>query len=124
MSDHELRDKIAKKLYVERLMHEMSQSELAEKIGTRKSNVSRMEKGRQNISVDYLEVLANAFDKDIELVLSDHQVSYGDTTEYSLRLYDDALVSFSMKRGDTGIEVKVLDVNEDKRDLFPHDLEV
>ena len=85
MSDHELRDKIAKKLYVERLMHEMSQSELAEKIGTRKSNVSRMEKGRQNISVDYLEVLANAFDKDIELVLSDHQVSYGDTTEYSLR---------------------------------------
>ena len=44
MSDHELRDKIAKKLYVERLMHEMSQSELAEKIGTRKSNVSRMEK--------------------------------------------------------------------------------
>ena len=38
MSDHELRDKIAKKLYVERLMHEMSQSELAEKIGTRKSS--------------------------------------------------------------------------------------
>ena len=124
MSDHELRNKIAKKLYVERLMHEMSQSELAEKIGTRKSNVSRMEKGRQNISVDYLEVLANAFDKDIELVLSDHQVSYGDTTEYSLRLYDDALVSFSMKRSDTGIDVKVLDVNEDKRDLFPLDLEV
>ena len=107
MSGHELRDKIAKKLYVERLMHEMSQSELAEKIGTRKSNVSRMEKGRQNISVDYLEVLANAFDKDIELVLSDHQVSYGDT-----------------KRSDTGIDVKVLDVNENKRDLFPLDLEV
>lgn len=124
MSEHELREKIAKKLYVERLMHEMSQSELAEKIGTRKSNVSRMEKGRQNISVDYLEVLADAFGKDIELVLSDHQVSYGKTTDYSLRLYDEELVKFRMERGESGLDITILDVNEDKRDLLPLDLEV
>ena len=124
MSEHELREKIAKKLYVERLMHEMSQSELAEKIGTRKSNVSRMEKGRQNISVDYLEVLAGAFGKDIELVLSDHQISYSDTTEYSLRLYDEELVKFRMERGESGLDITILDVNEDNREMFPLDLEV
>ncbi len=124
---HELREKISKRLYAERLMKQMSQRELAEKIGTAKSNISRMESGKQNITVDYVELLAKAFDKDVALVLSDSQISYEDTTIYSLKLYDDELVRFSMKRGgkgEYGFDVEVIDVNEEKRKLFPLDLEV
>ena len=124
---HELRETISKKLYAERLMKQMSQRELAEKIGTAKSNISRMESGKQNITVDYVELLAKAFDKDVALVLSDSQISYEDTTIYSLKLYDDELVRFSMKRGgkgEYGFDVEVIDVNEEKRKLFPLDLEV
>ena len=124
---HELRESISKKLYVERLMNQMSQSELAEKVGTAKSNISRMESGKQNITVDYVELLAKAFNKDAALVLSDIQVSYEDTTVYSLKLYDDELVRFSMKRsgkGEYGFDVEIIDVNEEKRKLFPLDLEV
>ncbi len=124
---HDLRKKISRELYAERLMSRMTQSELADKVGTHKSNISRMENGRQNISVDYLELLAKAFDKDVALVLSDSQVSYADTTIYSLKLYDEELVRFSMKRtgkGEYGFSVEILSVNEDKRKLFPLDLEV
>ncbi len=124
---HELREKICKDLYVERLMSQMSQSELAEKVGTAKSNISRMERGRQNISVDYLEAVAKVFDKDVSLVLSDSQVSYENTTVYSLKLYDDELVRFRMertKKGEYGFHVDILDINTNMKELFPLDLEV
>lgn len=125
--EHELRKKIGNQLYVERLFSRISQSELAEKVGTAKSNISRMEKGRQNITVDYLEAISRALDKDVRMVISDHEVSYGDTSVYSLRLYDDELVRFRMTRtnkGEYGLDVEVIYVNEDLEHLFPLDLEV
>ena len=127
MTEHEFRKKIGKQLYAERLMSKMSQSELAEKVGTEKSNISRMENGRQNMSVDYIELLAKAFDKDVTLVLSDSQVSYEKTTVYSLKLYDDELVRFRMERGgenEYGFDIEVLEEHEDRKKLFPLDLEV
>lgn len=125
--EHELRKKIGKLLYAERLMKQMSQKELAARIGTEKSNISRMENGRQNMSVDYLEAIAKALDKDVRLVISDHEVSYGDTSIYSLRLYDDELVRFRMERAagsESGFTVDILYVNESEKKLFPLGLEL
>ena len=127
IAEHEFRKKVGRQFYVERLMSRMSQSELAEKIGTGKSNISRLENGKENMSVDYVELLAKAFDKDVKLVLSDSQVSYEKTTVYSLKLYDDELVRFRMERsghGEYGFDVEILEVNDEKRNLFPLDLEV
>ncbi len=45
-------------LRVERIMKKMTQSELARRVGTSKSNISRMESGKQNVSVDYIQSLA------------------------------------------------------------------
>lgn len=122
-----LREKIGRRIYAERLMSQMTQSDLAEKLHTEKSNISRIENGRQNISVDYLASIAKAMNKEAELALSDIKVSYMDTTVYSLRLYDDELMQFKMTRslkGDHGFDVEILNVNEDMKHLFPLDLEV
>ncbi len=40
----------------------MSQLELAKKIGTKQSNIARIEAGQQNFSVDTLEKIADALD--------------------------------------------------------------
>lgn len=43
----------------------ISQGELARRIGTTQSNVARMEGGRQNFTVDTLEKIAETFNKDL-----------------------------------------------------------
>ncbi len=39
----------------------MSQAELAKKIGTKQSNIARMETGQQNFTTETLQKIANAF---------------------------------------------------------------
>lgn len=119
-----LRYRTARQLYAQRLMCQMSQKDLAEQVGTQVPNISRMESGRQNITVDYVEALASAMGREVELVLRDVHPGYGDSEIYCLRLYDEELVRFRMVREEYKLEISVLEVNEEKRDLFPLDLEV
>ncbi len=57
--EYELLDKIISL----RLKQKMTQKELAEKIDTKQSAVSRLEKGMINPTVDFLNKLASAFGK-------------------------------------------------------------
>jgi len=50
-----------------RKQKKMSQLELAKKIGTKQSNVARMEAGQQNFSIDTLQKIANAFKCDVRV---------------------------------------------------------
>lgn len=45
----------------------MSQSELAKKIGTTQSNVARMESGQQNFTIDILDRVAKAFNRNLRV---------------------------------------------------------
>ena len=121
---HRLREEIARTLSAERQMEKATQGELAEKIGTAKSNISRIESGRQNMSVDYIELIADALGKDAKLILRDRRPSYKDSEEYSLKLYDDVLVRFTMKRSGHGFDIDVLGSAEEKKELLPPDLEL
>ncbi len=47
----------------------MTQEELAELAGTKKSNISRLESGRYNPSLDFLIKIANCLDKRIVVEL-------------------------------------------------------
>ena len=91
-----LRTKIAKQLAVERLFAQISQEELAQRVGTQKSNISRIENGRQNISVDYIQAIAEALGKEAKFALEEPGFDYGDDTEYSLKLYDEELLRFRL----------------------------
>lgn len=45
----------------------MSQSVLAKKIGTKQSNIARMEAGEQNFSIDTLQKIAQVFDRELKV---------------------------------------------------------
>ena len=61
MQEHNhARQEIASQLRQVRKEQGMTQERLAEKVGTRKSNISRLESGRYNPSLDFLEKVADS----------------------------------------------------------------
>lgn len=47
----------------------MTQAELAEKVGTQKSNISRLESGKYNPSLDFLIKVAHSLGKDLKITI-------------------------------------------------------
>ena len=47
----------------------MTQSELAKKIGTQKSNISRLESGNYNPSLDFLIKIAHSLGKELKITM-------------------------------------------------------
>ncbi|MBO4830842.1 MAG: helix-turn-helix domain-containing protein [Oscillospiraceae bacterium] len=120
------RQRIISVLTAARLEKGLSQQALADMIGTRRSNICRIEAGGQNISLDMLLKLSAALGKEVSIVLNDKEINaYTEKPRYSLRLYDDELLTFSLNReGLTGMKAEILSVNESLRKLFPLDLNV
>jgi len=58
---------IAYKIITLRKKARITQSELANKIGTTQSNVARMEKGQQNFTINMLNKVADVFGKKLEI---------------------------------------------------------
>ena len=68
MQEHNhARQEIASQLRQVRKEQGMTQERLAEKVGTRKSNISRLESGRYNPSLDFLEIGAGGLGREIEV---------------------------------------------------------
>lgn len=61
---------IAYQILVLRKKKKMSQIELAKRIGTKQSNVARMEAGQQNFTTDTLQKIAEAFKCDLKIEFS------------------------------------------------------
>lgn len=81
-----MRKKIISQLVETRLEQGISQTELARRIGTQRSNICRLESGIQNPSLDMILKIASALGKDVSLLLEDKEESMNNV--YSLRLYD------------------------------------
>ena len=65
--NRELRFKIIDIFIGLRTQYKLSQTEFAKKIGSTQAVVSRIENGTVNVGVDFLQKIANAFDKKIEI---------------------------------------------------------
>lgn len=77
----QLRDPVIKKYYDEfgkqlevayailqlRKKFKLSQLELAKRIGTTQSNIARMESGQQNFTVELLQRIARAYERDLKI---------------------------------------------------------
>ncbi|MBU0476496.1 helix-turn-helix domain-containing protein [Patescibacteria group bacterium] len=50
-----------------RKQEKMSQVELAKRIGTKQSNIARMEAGQQNFTTDTLQKIASAFKRELKI---------------------------------------------------------
>lgn len=66
----ELRFKIIDILVGLRLQYKLTQGELAKKLGTTQTVISRIENGSVNVGIDFLQKLANAFNKKIEITIA------------------------------------------------------
>ena len=64
------RQKIISMLTAARIEAGISQQELAERIGTKRSNICRIESGAQNISLDMLLKVSGALGKDVNVILT------------------------------------------------------
>ena len=58
---------IARQLIKARLELRITQGELAIRIGTRQSNISRIERGQQNTSIGLLRKMAKGLNKDLKV---------------------------------------------------------
>ena len=67
MNIEEERKKIISSLTAARLEKNLSQEALARLVGTKRSNISRMESGAQNISLDSFLKIASALGKEVHL---------------------------------------------------------
>lgn len=120
--------KIAKHIAVRRMMKGMTQQELAEKIGTSKSNISRLESGKQNLSLETLMKIAYAFNDEMSLELHEpSEIIYeAENVLYSLKLYDETLMEFKLIRelGFESLQAEIIYINEERKHLLPLNLEL
>ncbi|MBQ7058445.1 MAG: helix-turn-helix domain-containing protein [Firmicutes bacterium] len=115
------RQKIISILTAARIEKGISQQALADMIGTKRSNICRMESGGQNISLDMLLKVAGALGKDVSVVLGERKTE--EVEKYSLRLYDEELLTFSLRdEGLAGMKAAILTVNGERKEVFPLDL--
>lgn len=122
MSDlYDSRQKIISELISARLEKGLSQEQLAQLIGTKRSNICRIESGNQNVSLDMLIKIASALGKNINLSLEEREKPMSNI--YNLKLYNQTLVTFSLEeKGLEGLCVQIHTVREDLKELLPLDL--
>jgi DNA-binding XRE family transcriptional regulator len=66
----EFRFKIIDILVNIRMQYKLTQAELAKKLGTTQTVISRIENGSVNVGIDFLQKVATTFDKKIEIKLA------------------------------------------------------
>ncbi|MDD4666003.1 MAG: helix-turn-helix transcriptional regulator [Clostridia bacterium] len=69
LQENELEYQVIRQVIKARLDKNLTQKQLADLIGTQQSNISRFESGNYNPSLEFLDKLAKALDKKIELHL-------------------------------------------------------
>ena len=117
------RQEIVSKLTQARLEKGLSQAQLAEMVGTQRSNICRIENGGQNLSLDLLIKITDALGKDVSVLLEEKGVEMSNV--YNLKLYDYILVTFSLEeKGLEGLVVEVLSYDESKKHLLPINMEL
>jgi len=121
----ELRQNIIFQISQARIEKGLTQAQLAALLNTHRSNISRLESGEHNPSLDFLLRVASVLD--LELGLTPYNKSrpeyVGNT--YELRQADTPLISFTLeKRSASGIFAEIITVNEDKKKLLPPGFEL
>lgn len=79
--ENKLENEVAKQIISLRKSLGLSQKELAEKLNTKQSAISRIEKGEQNISIGFLDKIADALGVEVNVSLRFTQKDTTSTTK-------------------------------------------
>jgi len=119
----EWRKKIIAQIVQARIDKRLTQSQLARFLNTQRSNISRLESGEHNPTLDFLLRVATELDLKLDIVPGKPESSVNPENIYELRQYDMPLVGFTLQsRGIEGLTADIILLNEAQNKLFPLDL--
>ncbi len=120
----ELRKQIIAQIVAARTEKGMTQAQLADILGTHRSNISRLERGDHNPSLDMLLKISSVLGVDLNVQTSKAEAKLsGDA--YELRIYDTLLLTFTLEdKGIEGLVAHIVDMNNSMKAVFPLDLEL
>ena len=117
-----LRKQLIDQIIAARIEKGITQSQLAEMLGTQRSNISRLEKGDHNPSVDLLLKIATVLNIDLNFQAGKLDEQLPDNA-YELRLYDETLLTFSLEeKGIEGLRAEIIRISNKSSELFPLDM--
>lgn len=117
------RQDIVAQLIEARMEKNMTQEELARRIGTQRSNICRLESGAQNLTLDMLLKISQALGKDVSMLLTEKEAIV--ESRYILKLYDRELMRFTLiDRGLEGLAASIISVADAEKKLLPLDMEL
>jgi len=93
-------------------------------VGTQRSNISRLESGAHNPSLDFLLNVAAALHKELDLVPKGKEDTAAMENLYELRLYDTPLLEFKLEEQGVSLMAEIISVNDEQKPLFPLDLQL
>lgn len=113
--------------FIERIIQarteqKMTQAQLAQMVGTQRSNISRLESGTHNPSLDFLLNVANALSLELDLIPRVREDWKATENLYELRLYDRALLEFKLEERGVSLAVEITEILSRDPHLFPLDL--
>ena len=88
------RQNLIERIIQARTEQKMTQAQLAQMVGTQRSNISRLESGTHNPSLAFLLNVANALSLELDLIPRVWEDWKATENLYELRLYDRALLEF------------------------------
>jgi len=119
----ELRKKIISQITQARVDKGLTQSQLARLLNTQRSNISRLESGEHNPTLDFLLRVTALLDIKLDIITQKPQASAVLDNVYDLRQYDTPLMSFTLQsRGIEGLTADIVSLNESQSKLYPLDL--
>ena len=117
------RQNIIEQIVEARISQGITQTQLAEMIGTHRSNISRLESGTHNPSLDFLLKIASELHLNLDLIPLKKSEKKTEENLYELRLFDTPLLEFTLNELNLGLTAKIISINEEKKNLLPLDLE-
>ena len=122
-SMREWRQNIIAQITQARAAKGLSQAQLAELLHINRSNISRLESGGHNPSLDFLLRVASALDMELDLKPYRKEQPAVMDSSYELRMYDTPLMTFTLEeRGIEGLVADIVTTYEQQQKLFPLDL--
>ena len=117
-----IRKQIIDNLVKTRKKKHISQIELSKLMNIEPSNLSRIESGQQNITLDtFLDYCKYIGNDPVDMLAETSFVYHADNKEYCLKIYDDILIEFEYPDNDS---TKIKYINNDLIHLMPLDLKL
>ncbi len=102
----------------------LTQAQLATMVGTQRSNISRLESGAHNPSLDFLLNVAAALHMELDLVPKEKEDTATMENLYELRLYDTPLLEFKLEEKGVSLTAEISTVPNEQKHLLPLDLQL